>query len=160
MSAFDPKRTCSCTAHVRFWDEAGILKLTFSQCCSTALPALCQRVWLSIRPFLRISAMKQLVFGSLAVIALLVSSQVEALYRQGAFDAVVNAAIYTKVCGGTILANTQKILSGYAQLFRMSDEVDKKLLFAVDFTKRYPDEKATLCSDAKQAVEKLEAQFK
>jgi hypothetical protein len=38
--------------------------------------------------------------------------------------------------------------------------VRKKLLFAVDFTNRYPDEKATLCSDAKQAVEKLEAQFK
>jgi hypothetical protein len=95
--------------------------------------------------------MKQLVFGSLAVTALLASSLVRP---------VVNAAIYTKVCGGTILANTQKILSGYAQLFRMSDEVDKKLLFAVDFTNRYPDEKATLCSDAKQAVEKLEAQFK
>jgi hypothetical protein len=81
-------------------------------------------------------------------------------FREGAFDAVVNAAIYTKVCGGMILANTQKILSGYAQLFRMSDEVDKKLLFAVDFTNRYPNEKATLCSDAKQTVEKLEAQFK
>jgi len=104
--------------------------------------------------------MKRLVLGSMAVTALLASSQVKALDRDGAFDAVVNAAIYTKVCGGRILANTQKILSGYAQLFRMSDEVDKKLLFAVDFTNRYPDEKATLCSDAKQAVEKLEAQFK
>jgi hypothetical protein len=109
---------------------------------------------------MQISAMKRLVLGSLAVTALLAASQVNALDREGAFDAVVNAAIYTKVCGGTILANTQKILSGYAQLFRMSDEVDKKLLFAVDFTKRYPDEKATLCSDAKQAVDKLEAQFK
>ena len=108
----------------------------------------------------RISVMKRWVLASLAATALLASSQVKALDREGAFDAVVNAAIYTKVCGGTILANTQKILSGYAQLFRMSDEVDKKLLFAVDFTNRYPDEKATLCSDAKQAVEKLEAQFK
>jgi hypothetical protein len=99
---------------------------------------------------MQISAMKRLVLGSLVVTALLAASQVNALDREGAFDAVVHAAIYTKVCGGTILANTQKILSGYAQLFRMSDEVDKKLLF----------EKATLCSDAKQAVEKLEAQFK
>ena len=65
--------------------------------------------------------MKRLVLGSLAVTALLASSQVNALDREGAFDAVVNAAIYTKVCRGTILANTQKILSGYAQLFRMSD---------------------------------------
>ena len=122
--------------------------------CATGIVSA---VWL---PISRISAMKRLVLGSLAVTALLASSQVNALDREGAFDAVVNAAIYTEVCGGTILANTQKILSGYAQLFRMSDEVDKKLLFAVDFTNRYPDEKATLCSDAKQAVEKLEAQFK
>src|SRR4249920_2585776 len=109
---------------------------------------------------MQISAMKRLVLGSLTVTALLASSQVNALDREGAFDAVVNAAIHTNVCGGTVLANTQKILSGYAQLFRMSDEVYKKLLFTVDFTKRYPDEKVTLCSDSKQAVEKLEAQFK
>jgi hypothetical protein len=106
------------------------------------------------------SLIKRLVIGWLAATTLLVSSQSKALDREGAFDALLNTAIYTKVCGGTILTNTQKILSGYAQLFRMSDEVDKKLLFAVDFTNRYPDEKATLCSDAKQAVEKLEAQFK
>ena len=104
--------------------------------------------------------MRRLVLGSLAVTALLASSQVNALDREGAFDAVVNAAIYTKVCGGTILANTQKILSGYAQLFRMSGEVDKKLLFAADFTKRYPDQKAALYFDAKQAVEELESKYK
>ena len=106
------------------------------------------------------SLIKRLVLGGLAATTLLVSSQLKALDREGAFDALLNAAIYTKLCGGVILANTQKILGGYAQLFRMSDEVDKKLLFAVDFTNRYPDEKATLCSDAKQAVEKLEAEFK
>jgi hypothetical protein len=72
----------------------------------------------------------------------------------------VNAAIYTKLCDGTISANTQRILSGYAQLFRMDVEVEKKLLFADDFTKRYPDQKAALCFDAKQAVEELESKYK
>ena len=43
----------------------------------------------------RISAMERLVLGSLAVTALLASSQVNALDREGAFDAVVHAAIYT-----------------------------------------------------------------
>ena len=98
--------------------------------------------------------------GSLVIAALLSSSQIKALDREGAFDAVVNAAIYTKVCGRTILEHTQKILDGYAELFRMREEANKKLLFAIDFTNRYPDEKATLCSDARQAVEKLEAEFK
>jgi hypothetical protein len=106
------------------------------------------------------SLIKRLVIGWLAATTLLVSSQSKALDREGAFDALLNAAIYTKLCGGVILANTQKILGGYAQLFRMEDEVEKKLLFAVDFTKRYPDQMAALCSDARQAVEKLESQFK
>ncbi|MGA8965239.1 MAG: hypothetical protein WB525_12190, partial [Pseudolabrys sp.] len=65
-----------------------------------------------------------------------------------------------KLCDGAILANTQKILSGYAQLFRLDAEVEKKLLFAADFTKRYPDQKAALCFDAKQAVEELESKYK
>jgi hypothetical protein len=104
--------------------------------------------------------MKRWVTGSLAATALLVSSQVKGLDREGVFDALVNAAIYTKLCDGAILANTQKILSGYAQLFRMDAEVEKKLLFAADFTKRYPDQKAALCFDAKQAVEELESKYK
>ena len=146
MSAFGGK------AYILGLTFRNAVRLRYRHCVSGS----CSR----FLPIPRISAMKRLVLGSLAVTALLASSQVNALDREGAFDAVVHADIYTKVCGGTILANTQKILSGYAQLFRMSDEVDKKLLFAVDFTNRYPDEKATLCSDAKQAVEKLEAQFK
>ena len=103
--------------------------------------------------------MKRWVIGSLAT-ALLVSSEVKALDREGVFDALVNAAIYTKLCDGAISVNTQRILSGYAQLFRMDVEVEKKLLFADDFTKRYPDQKATLCFDAKQAVEELESKYK
>jgi hypothetical protein len=51
-------------------------------------------------------------------------------------------------------------VSGYAQLFRMDVEVEKRLLFAADFTKRYPDQKAALCFDAKQAVEELESKYK
>jgi hypothetical protein len=70
------------------------------------------------------SLIKRLVIGWLAT-TLLVSSQSKALDREGAFDALLNAAIYTKLCGGVILANTQKILGGYAQLFRMEDEVEK-----------------------------------
>jgi hypothetical protein len=104
--------------------------------------------------------MKRWVIGSLAATALLVSSQVKGLDREGVFDALVNAAIHTKLCDGAILANTQKILSGYAQLFRMDVEVEKRLLFAADFTKRYPDQKAALCFDAKQAVEELESKYK
>src|SRR5512144_2877532 len=37
---------------------------------------------------------------------------------------------------------TAACVSGYAQLFRMDVEVEKRLLFAADFTKRYPDQKA------------------
>jgi hypothetical protein len=51
---------------------------------------------------------KSLVIGWLAATTLLVSSQSKALDREGAFDALLNAAIYTKLCGGVILANTQK----------------------------------------------------
>ena len=104
--------------------------------------------------------MKRWVIGSLAAIVLSVSSQVNALDRESVFDALVNAAIYTKLCDGAILANTQKILSGYAQLFRMDVQVEQKLLFAADFTKRYPDRKAALCFGAKQAVEELESKYK
>ena len=104
--------------------------------------------------------MKRWVIGSLAAIVLSVSLQVNALDREGVFDALVNAAIYTKLCGGAILANTQKILSGYAKLFRIDAEVEQKLLFAADFTKRYPDRKADLCFGAKQAVEELESKYK
>ena len=52
--------------------------------------------------------MKRSVIGSLAATSLLMSSQVKALDREGVFDALVNAVIYTKLCEGAISANTQK----------------------------------------------------
>jgi hypothetical protein len=42
----------------------------------------------------------------------------------------------------------------------MDVQVEQKLLFAADFTKRYPDRKAALCFGAKQAVEELESKYK
>ena len=42
----------------------------------------------------------------------------------------------------------------------MDDDVDKKPQAAADFTKRYPDRTAALCSEAKQAVKKLETPFR
>ena len=103
--------------------------------------------------------MKQQVIGSLAAVALLASMPARALDREATLDALVNAAIFTRLCDGKISANTQRILSGYAQLFRMDADVGKKVVFADDFTKKYPDQKAALCSDAKQAVLELESKY-
>lgn len=54
-----------------------------------------------------------MVIGSLTATVLLVSSQVKGPDREGVFDALVNAAIYTKFCDGALSPNTQKILGGY-----------------------------------------------
>ena len=103
--------------------------------------------------------MKRRVIGSLAAAALFASMQARALDREATLDALVNAVIYAKLCDGKISANTQRILNGYAQLFRMDADVGKKVVFADDFTKKYPDQKAALCSDAKQAVLELESKY-
>ena len=59
-----------------------------------------------------------MVIGSLTATVLLVSSQVKGPDQEGVFDALVNAAIYTKFCDGALSPNTQKILGRYTAVLR------------------------------------------
>ena len=82
--------------------------------------------------------MKRWVIGSLAT-ALLVSSEVKGLDREGVFDALVNAAIYTKLCDGAILANTQKILSSWIRgTFSIGRRGREKAAICRRFHKKIP----------------------
>jgi hypothetical protein len=104
--------------------------------------------------------MKRLI-GLVIVSAALGSSlQVQAMNREEIFDALVHAAIYTKLCGATLSSKTQRMLSAFEQTYRMGNAVQEKLRFAEDFTSRYPSEKEILCSDTKRDIEELEGQFK